>query len=65
MRRASFCTDSIVSSKYFGRAAQTGLTEPPTVRGTGGGDGLYYIKLMIIYLHFFELSFTPLKEAYV
>ena len=39
MRRASFCTDSIVSSKYFGRAAQTGLTEPPTVRGTGGGGG--------------------------
>ena len=37
MRRALFCTDSIVSSKYFGRAAQTGLTEPPTVRGTGGG----------------------------
>ena len=24
MRRALFCTDSIASSKYFGRAAQTG-----------------------------------------
>ena len=42
MRRALFCTDSIVSSKYFGRAAQTGLTEPPTVRGTGGGGGMGY-----------------------
>ena len=24
MRKALFCTDSIASSKYFGRAAQTG-----------------------------------------
>ena len=40
------------------------ITEPPTVRGAGG-NGLYCIKLMIISLHFFELSFVRLKEAYV
>ena len=40
------------------------MTEPPPVRGPGG-NGLYWLKLMIISLHFFELSFMPLKEAYV
>ena len=40
------------------------ITEPPTVRGAGG-NGLYCIKLTIISLHFFELSFMRLREAYV
>ena len=32
MRRALFCTDSIASSKYFGRAAQTGKAYSSTDR---------------------------------
>ena len=63
IRRASFCTDSIVSSKYFGRAAQTGLTEPPTVRGTGGEEWAILHKVNDHLFTFLWIKFHAFKGS--